>query len=165
MEDVPISIERHANIQGWSFKKKRSGSQRRQLNKVLNVRMTPNMFERLRELSEKRGITSISLCREILSEKLDGVEQADIQLFPRVEQFDLPDIVQDIDLAREAAAEATGMLKLAAQRYRESGQTELHTEAEAILAKMKRATYELLDLTDCISNEWREFMKSQKAIK
>lgn len=126
---------------------------------MVNVRLPAGLHAAVRMQAEARGITDAALVRAIVVGALPEADPLDALPLPRAKPpaFAPPGIVHDLDHAREAAAEATGMLKQAARRYRESGMVEDHAEAEAVLTRMRRAATDMLDLHAAITQEWRDW--------
>lgn len=126
---------------------------------MVNVRLPAGLHAAVRARAEAQGITDAALVRSMLAGAMPETDPADAAILPRARPpaFAPPGIVHDLDHAREAAAEATGMLVQAARRYREGGMVEDHAEAEAVLTRMKRAATDMLDLHAAITQEWRDW--------
>lgn len=143
---------------------RRRGTEKRQLTALVNVRMPPGLKLALEAQAEIEGLTPVAMARKILADHLPNADPADAVPIPSRSADFLapPHIVHEMASAREAAAEACGMLVQAARRYRETGMAEQHAEAEAVLRMMARAAGEMLDLSAEISQEWKSFMREQR---
>lgn len=126
---------------------------------MVNVRLPAGLHAAVRRRAQAENVTDAALVRMMLAGAMPETDPADAAILPRARPpaFAPPGIVHDLDHAREAAAEATGMLVQAARRYRESGMVEDHAEAEAVLTRMKRAATDMLDLHAAITREWRDW--------
>lgn len=142
----------------------RRGTEKRALTALVNVRTSPALRAALDAEADRRGLTAIALARQILVDALPDIDPAEAHPVPRRERFEMPEIVHEMASAREAAAEATGALVMAARRYRETGQHEAHAEAEAVLKTMRRAAGELLDLGDEIARAWKAHLTAPQEV-
>jgi len=144
--------------------RKRRGTEKRALNALINVRMSPTLKSAVDAEAHRLGLTPIAYVRKILVEAVPDADPADaVPIRARAPDFAPPPaIVHELAQAREVAAEACGMLVKAAARYRIEGMSEKHEEAEVALRIVRRAAGELLDIQAGIAREWRVFLASQR---
>lgn len=139
----------------------KSGTNKRKLSHFMNVRMSGTLYEALHDEAERRGISDISLCREILVANLPDTDPADVQPRKRLAEpyAPPPDIVQDLRACREAAAEATGAAVMLAKLAREESLSVHHDELERIIPRLRSSAFQFLELADLITRDHREFLR------
>jgi hypothetical protein len=140
--------------------RKRRGTEKRALNALINVRMSPTLKNAIEREAQRLGLTPIAYVRQILVQAVPETDPADAVPIKARDFVPPPGIVHELASARETAAEAVGMLVQASRRYREMGMAETHADAEAVLRTMRMAAAELLDLSADIAREWRAFLAS-----
>lgn len=123
------------------------------------VRLPSGLAAVVRREAKAGNVTDASLIRNVLVQHLPDADPQDAQPQPRARQpyKAPPGIVHDLMRAREAAAEATGVLVRVAVRTREEGLHALHAEAERSIPIARRAALELQDLAGEITRHHRAF--------
>lgn len=136
------------------------GTNRRRLKSLVNVRLSERLADAVRRHAKSMDLTDAAFVRALIVAHIPDADPADAAPVRRSLHAPFlppPSVVHDLDHAREVAAEATGMLKLAAQRYRETGMSEQHADAEVLLLTMREAATSLLHLHADITARWRAY--------
>lgn len=137
---------------------KKSETNKRQLNRIINVRMSQTLYDSIHLEAERRGISGISLCRGILVSQVPDADPLDVQprRRPTEPYAPPPEIVHDLRACREAAAEATGSAIMLAKLAREESLSIHHDDLERIIPRLRSSAFQFLELADTITRHHRE---------
>ncbi len=143
----------------------RRGTEKRMLARMVNIRMSAELHAALQSEAARQGITDTSLARAVLAEAFTWDERD----APRIPRYappyaPPPGIALDLRAAREVAGETCGAAIQLAHAARLDGMAAHHAELEQIIPRLRRAAFELLDLSDQITRDHRQHVAQARAV-
>lgn len=141
---------------------KSSGTSRRKLRALVNVRLPESLATTLRARAMDAGLTDAAFVRSVLVDVL-GTDLSDAHPRPRAlpPYAAPPGLVGDLRVAREASGEATGAMVQLARLAREEGLTAHRDELERLIPSMRWCANAFLDLADGMTRHWRGYLRGE----